>query len=100
MWPFKKGWSAKQKRHRQLCRQEEKEMERMINWMEMNMTPVRRQAARKAQERLYEVVASRVAPDPDAPNGEASTGLPEALAHEFDNNADPKGDACCVRYDQ
>ena len=92
MWPFKKGWTARQKRHRRLCREEEKDFERMINWMEMNM-----QAHRKAHNRLYEVVASRVATDPDQPKEGTSEALPEALAHEFDNNADPKGDACYYR---
>lgn len=96
MWPFRKGWTAKQRKFRRDCREEEKEVERMINWMsrpapecasmELNVESIKRaKAAREAQ------VATPVANDPDQPRVEALDDLPD----EFTGNADPKGDACC-----
>lgn len=90
MWPFRKGWTKHQKNFRRLCREEEKEVERMINFMEMNVETVK-----KAKAALLTKQATSVPTDPDAPKEGASTGLPEVLVNEFVGSGDPKGDACC-----
>lgn len=93
MWPFKKGWTEKQKKFRRMCREEEKEVERMINWMEMNVENVKN--AKKAREArlgaLLGAVATPVPTDPDQGSVAPFEGLPD----EFSGNADPIGDACC-----
>lgn len=79
-------WTEKQRKFRRDCREEEKEVERMINFMEMNVESIKRAKA------IREAAEARVAAiDPDQPRVEALEGLPD----EFTGNADPKGDACC-----
>ena len=82
MWPFRKGWSKKQKQHQRLCRQEEAELERLINWMSM-----------PSQEPLMNQPATTVPTNDQSSNVGPSDGLPD----EFTDNADPKGDACCYQ---
>lgn len=92
MWPFRKGWTAKQRKFRRDCREEEKEVERMINWMEMNVETVRRN--KKAQERLPKAVSTEVANDPDAPKEGASTDPLGLLAGEFVSGTAASMDCC------
>lgn len=50
MWPFKrKGWTKRQKEHRRLCRQEEKELEQLNTWLDAQWL----QRAAKARDEGY-----------------------------------------------
>lgn len=89
MWPFRLNskWNKRQKEHRRLCRQEEAEMERLINFFD--------ERVKTAQE----LKMSRVATTPATPSQKDADAPFEGLADdsidEFENNSDPKGDACC-----
>lgn len=70
----------------------EKQLEKLINWQETDMTIKHfKEPSKTAQERPEWREATGVANDPDQPILEALEGLPD----EFSNNADPKGNACC-----
>lgn len=90
MWPFKKGWTRKQKAFRRACRAEEKEVEQLINWLEINMSAI----TRKTQNRLHHQQASGVATHPVLPKEDPSTAFPEALADEFARGTAAEGDCC------
>ena len=92
MWPFRVGWSKKQKNFRRLCRQEEQELERLINWQELNM-----QAIRKAAKANQESQATHPSPEALEDKEAPFSCVVEALPDEWSCNADPKGDACCVQ---
>ena len=96
MWPFRVGWSKKQKNFRRLCRQEEQELEHLINWQELNMQAIRR-ASKTAQDQSSGPKATP-APAEALEDKEAPFScVVEALPDEWSGNADPKGDACCVQ---
>ena len=91
MWPFRiNKWSRKQKAHRRLCRQEEAEMERLINFFD--------ERVKTAQEQKMTSVATTpsTTPNQDADGPfEGLGGASYSDAQEFEQNSDPKGDACC-----
>ena len=89
MWPFRLNkWTKKQKQHRLLCRQEEAEMERLINFWD--------ERVKTAQEQKMTRVATPVpTPSQETQEEPFSCDLGD-VSDEFENNSDPKGDACCV----
>ena len=87
LWKFfKPRWTKKQKKHRQLCRQEERELEQFILWS-VEMSALNK----KAQDRFNEQEAGDVRPMVEQELVEAVEALPD----EFEGNADPRGCACC-----
>lgn len=81
-------WTEKQRKFRRDCREEEKEVERMINWMEFNVEAIKR--GKRAQNQMGERAATPVANDPDCPLAGASEGLacclePKCPCHGVDN---------------
>lgn len=93
MWPFKVNkWSLKQKMHRRLCRQEEQELERLVNTMWPSI--------KTTQERFMTRVATHVPTPPQEDRDGPFEGLGDDVVNEFENNGDPKGDACCVKVQE
>ena len=82
MWPFKKGWTRKQKAFRRACREEEKEVEQLINWLEINMSAITRKNAQKAHNALAAGEARVGTSDPDAPKEDPSSSILGALPDE------------------
>lgn len=89
-WILKPRWTRKQKAFRRACRAEEKEVEQLINWLEINMSAI----TRKTQNRLHHQQASGVAPHPDKTQEDPSTAFPEALVDEFGGKTAAEGDCC------
>lgn len=93
MWPFRiNKWSRKQKAHRRLCRQEERDLLFLATLM---FNP----PVKTAQEALMTRVATTPYTSPNQEQEDPFSQAPEALpsddVDEFTNNSDPKGDACC-----
>ena len=93
MWPFRLNnkWTQKQKAHRRLCRQEEAEMERLINFFDERVKTTQEQKMTRVATTPY---ASSNQEQED-PFSQAPEALPADDVDEFTNNSDPKGDACC-----
>lgn len=92
MWPFRiSKWNKRQKNHRRLCRQEEQELERLAN----TMWP----PSKTTQEPLMTPKATNPLATPNQDTDAPFEGLGEPSyddAKEFEQNSDPKGDACCI----
>ena len=92
MWPFRiNKWSRKQKAHRRLCRQEEVEMERLINFFDERVKTAQEQKMTRAAT----TPSTTLQQDDVRPMDEPQAYCGEPL-DEFTDNADPKGDACCL----
>lgn len=99
-----------------MCRQEEQELERFINWASLPGVYVHSTCCyycgdegecpkdspcypnrAKAVERLKELKMTQPATPVPTNDQSSNVGPSDGLPDEFTDNADPKGDACCYQ---